>query len=112
MARTALTVQEISRNAITPSYGSANVDGHSYPNSGKEFFHVKTGGTGATVTVQTPGTVDGNAIADKSYVLGTNTERMIGPFPPSVYNQADGSVYIDFSSVTTVTIGAFRNSSS
>jgi hypothetical protein len=37
---------------------------------------------------------------------------MIGPFPPGSYSQPDGSTYIDFSAVTSVTIGAFRNSSS
>lgn len=111
MARTALTVQEIVRSGLTPSYSAANVDGHSLPNSGKEMFHVKSGGTGVTVTIQTPGTVDGQAVADRTVVLGTSTERMIGPFPPSIYNQSDGTVYIDFSQVATITCGAFRNSS-
>lgn len=106
--RTALAVQQISRSPLTPAYAAANVDGHSLPNTGREFFHVKTGGTGTTVTVVTPGTVDGQAVADKDYVIGTSAERMIGPFPREVYNQPDGSVHINFSSVATVTCGAFR----
>lgn len=108
MARTALTVQQISRAALTPSYASANVDGHSIPADGEAFIHVKTGGTGATVTVPIPRSIDGQAVASKSYVIGTSAERMIGPFPKDTYDQGDGSVHIDFSSVTTVTIGAFR----
>lgn len=108
MARTALTVQQISRAGLTPTYASANVDGHSIPADGEAFVHVKTGGTGATVTVPVPKTIDGQAVASKSYVLGTNTERMIGPFPADPYAQAGGEVNIDFSSVTTVTCAAFR----
>lgn len=110
MARTALTVQQITRSAITPSYAAANVDGHSVPNDGQMFLHIKTGGTGATVTVQIPTKVDGIAVANggRQYVIGTSTERMIGPFPPGSYNQGANEVYVDFSSVTTVTIAAIR----
>ena len=108
--RTALTVQQINRAALTPTYGAANVDGHSIPNDGQVFFHVKTGGTGATVTVQIPTKVDGIAVANggRQYVIGTSTERMIGPFPKDTYNQGANEVYIDFSSVTTVTCAAIR----
>lgn len=108
MARTALTVQQISRAAITPTYAAANVDGHSIPADGETFIHVKTGGTGATVSVPVPALVDGQAVTDKSYVIGTNSERMIGPFPKDPYAQASNEAYINFSSVTTVTIAAFR----
>jgi hypothetical protein len=110
MARTALTVQQINRNPLTPTYSSANGSGgNSIPNNdGQIFVIVKTVGTGCVVTVSTPGTVDGLAIADKTYTLGTNAERHIGPFPPNVYNQADGSVYLDFDSVTSVTLSAER----
>jgi len=108
MARTALAVQSIVRSGLTPSYAAANVDGHSLPNGGtQEFLHVKTGGTGTTVTIQTPTTVDGLAVADRTVVIGTSSERMIGPFPRSQYNQGAEEVYIDFSSVTTVTCAAF-----
>jgi hypothetical protein len=106
--RTSLTVQNVVRSGLTPSYSAANVDGHGIPNSGAEFLHVKTGGTGTTVTIPIPGTVDGQAVASKTVVLGTSTERMIGPFPPGTYNQASGEVHIDFSSVTTVTVAAIK----
>lgn len=111
MARQALAVQEATRSGLTPAYTAAHVDGFAVPNSGKEMIHVKSGGTGATVTFVTTPTVDGQAVADRSVVMGTNTERMLGPFPPNIYNQADGTMWIDFSSITTMTIGAFRNSS-
>lgn len=108
MARTALSVQQIRRSGLTPAYSAANVDGHSFPNSGQEILHVKTVGTGATVSFPIPGTVDGQAVASRSVVLGTNTERLIGPFPPGTYNQPDGNVNVDFSSVTSVTVAVLR----
>lgn len=109
MARTALAVQQVTRSGLTPAYAAANVDGHSLPNSGSEVVHVKTGGTGCTVTVPIPTLVDGQAVASKSYVIGVASERMIGPFPPGTYNQADSSVHLNFDSVATVTIAAIRH---
>lgn len=110
MARTALAVQQISRAGITPSYSAANADGHSVLNSGKEFLHVKNGsGSSINVTVQTPGTVDGQAIADRVVAVGAGAEKMIGPFPPDTYNQpGTNTLYVDFSAVTTVTVLAGR----
>jgi hypothetical protein len=74
------------------------------------FLYVKNAsGSPITVTIDTPGLVDGLAIANLTVsVPATTGERMIGPFPPGIYNQADGNVYVDWSSVTSVTAGVFR----
>jgi hypothetical protein len=56
-------IQQVSRSAITPTYAAGDaVNGHALANSGSEFLHVKTVGTGTTVTVQIPSTVDGQAV--------------------------------------------------
>jgi hypothetical protein len=108
MPRTALTNQNVKRTGLTPTYGAANAAGHSFANSGRELLHVKTVGTPTTVTIQTPGTVDGLAVAELVISLLANEERLIGPFPPSVYNQAGDEVYVDFSAVTAVTVAALK----
>jgi len=109
MARTALAVQTVIRAGLTPSYAAANVDGHSIPDDGRTYAHVKTGGTGCVVTEVTPGTVDGLAVPDRTVTIGTSSERLIGPFTPGgPYSQPGGEVHLNFDSVTTVTIGAFR----
>jgi hypothetical protein len=108
MARTTLTVQTIVRAGLTPSYAAANADGHALPNTGRECVHVKTGGTACTVTVQTPTTVDGLAVAERTIAIGTTSERFIGPFPRATYNQGAEAVYLDFSAVTSVTIAALK----
>lgn len=110
MARTTLAVQTISRDGITPSFTAANVDGHEINNSGRMFLYVKNGDASPiTVTIVTPGTVDGLAVADKTVTVPATDEEVIGPFPPQYYNQAPGetdTVFVDFSAVTSVTIAA------
>jgi len=108
MARQALNPQQIVRAALTPSYTAAHVDGFKMPNDGRAFIIVKTTDTGTVLTIQTPNTVDGLAIAERTVTIAFPAERVIGPFPPNDYNQASGEVYFDFSVLTNVTIAAFQ----
>lgn len=112
MARTALTVNAVSETGTTLSASAANVDGHSLVNTAranKLFLYVNNGsGVSVNVTIQTPQTVRGLAVADQVIAVGAGVEKIIGPFDASFYNQADGTVYVDFSAVTSVTVAAFR----
>jgi hypothetical protein len=73
-------------------------DGHKFANDGKVILLVRNsdGAAARVLTIQTPGTVDGQAIADRTVSVAFGTSRVIGPFPPSIYNQADGMVYLDY----------------
>ncbi len=109
MARQSLSVQDIERSGLEPSYSSAAGDGHSFQNNGRVFVHVKNDdGSSKTITIQTPGTVDGLAVADRTVDIPAGEERMIGPFSPGQYNQSDDTVYVDYSATTSVTIAALR----
>lgn len=109
MARTDMSYQQIVRTGLEQTYGAAHVDGNKFANDGRMFLHVKNGaGAPITVTIQTPGTVDGLAVAEQIVTVTNAEERMIGPFPPNIYNQSDGMVYVDFSSVTTITAAVLR----
>lgn len=112
MARTDLTVQSIAQAGIVPSYEAANAEGEAVPNNGQMFLHVKNGsGAEITVTLQTPVTYDGLALADQTVAVAAGAEKMIGTFS-SRFNQASGTdkgkVYVDFSAVTSVTLAAFQ----
>jgi hypothetical protein len=73
------------------------------------FLDVENAGSETTVTVDTPGTVDGLAVANLAVVVPATTgKKRIGPFPPDTYNQPDGTIKVTYSSVADVTIGAFR----
>lgn len=113
MARTDLTVQQVARPGLNPAYTAGNGSGgHSIPNDGRVFIHVKNGsGAPINATLQTPVTVDDQAalaVSDLVVAVPASGERMIGPFPPALYNQSDGKVYLDFSAVTSVTVAALR----
>ena len=109
MARTALTVQQIDADGLEPALTAANVDGHSVANDVGVYVEVANGsGASIDVTVPTPATQDGLAISDRVVAVPAGETRKIGPFPSRTYNQDDGTVHVDFSAVTSVTVGAFK----
>lgn len=100
-----LTAQTIIRSGLKPTYGSTASNGDKFENTGNEFVHIKNTDTSShTVTVATSATVDGLAVADRAVAIPASEERMIGPFPTSVYNDSDGFVQLTYSSVTSMTI--------
>ena len=112
MARTALTVNPIGLDGVrVDDAGAANVDGHSIPNSGSEsvLLYVNNGG-GAPITIDfvTNHSVAGITLPDKSPSLTNGQSKMYGPFPKAVFNQASGDIHVDFSSITSVTVKAFK----
>ena len=117
MARTELTVQNISRTGLEPTYSAANVDGHAFNNaSGRIFLHIlNTGGAACTVTIVTPITVDGKDVPDQTFsVQATTGDKLSGPFPAAVYNQVDSTLSIDkavwvgYSATSGVTVAAIK----
>jgi hypothetical protein len=111
MARGLLTVQDVLQTGITPSYTQATVDGTSFPNVGLPILiHIKnTSGSSTVVTFQTPGKAKGETITARTVTVpATSGDKVVSFFPPDVFNQADGTVYIDFSTYAAgVTIAAF-----
>lgn len=107
MARTALTEQAITSAGLEATYAAANVDGNKFNNTDRTLFHVKNAsGSDVTLTFQTPGTVDGLAIAERTVVCSAGEERLWRG-QPSIYNQPStdaGMVYVDYSAVTDVTV--------
>lgn len=106
-----LTVQQATRstNGIDLAGVAAAAGGDTFPNTGREVLIIKNGGGAPiTLTVATPATVDGLAVADLTATIGAGATRMIGPFPPSVYSASDGSVALTYSAVTSVTVAAVK----
>ena len=72
--------------------------------NGRTIIWAKNGSGGAiTVTIDTPGTVDGLAIANQAVSVPAGGERLIGPLNPAVYGQIAS---ITYSGVTSLTVGA------
>ncbi len=103
-----LTLNVVARAGVTVSLASAAVGGDEFVNTGQEFFMITNGGGSINVTISTPNSVDGNAIADLVVVVGAGVTMFIGPFPKGTYNDSANKVQITYSGVTTVTVGVFR----
>lgn len=108
MARTAITAQKITSAGIAPAYEPANVAGNSYRLVAGRYLHVKNGsGASVTVTVPTPGLVDGLAVADRTVAVPAAGERLIALGTTATYKQAGGVAHVDYSAVTSVTVAVF-----
>lgn len=106
-----LTVQDVKRTGVGPTYAAAAGGGDKFAPSKDTFLHAKNGSAGAlTVTVVTPNEAFKDvAIADVAVSVPAGGERMIGPFPAEHFaNSADGLADITYSGVTSLTIGAFK----
>lgn len=70
------------------------------------FLVVTNGATNVTVTIATPGTVSGIAIADPTYTVVANDTAII-PLT-NVFRGTDGRASITYDDVTNVTVGVFK----
>lgn len=71
--------------------------------SGNVLLRVTNGSAEATeVTIVTPGTVNGNAIADKIVSVAAGKTKEIGPFSPTAYNNPKGNLEVKFSKTTSI----------
>lgn len=108
MSATVLTVTAISRTGVALAGTAATVtDGDCFPNTGKEYVFIKNaGGSPITATLKfgTGGVVDGQSATERTVSITNGTEKIIGPFPPSYYNDANGRCTVICSAVTNVTI--------
>jgi len=118
MARTVLTVQDIVRTGLEATYSAGDdSNNHSFDNTGENvLLHVKNGATDVIVTISTPNSIDGLALAERTVTVSGSTERMIGPFPNAIYGtidtdpdpDIDPAIFIDLDDDTNVTLAALK----
>lgn len=116
MARTNLTVTEVTDAGVDPAGTAGTVDGHMVTLTGREFVEVNNADAAPqTVTVQTPGAPEGLAIADRVVSVPAGGRRIIGLANRGLYGQpstsADaGKAYINYAAgqEADFTVRAFR----
>jgi hypothetical protein len=107
-----LTVSRLTRDSATGvdiAGVAAAAGGDTFANDGQTLLNIfNGGGSPITLTVVTPATVEGLAVADRTYSIPASGRRVIGPFRPSLYNDAGGvvggNVSLTYSAVTSVTV--------
>lgn len=101
MARVDVPITQVTDTGVAPpaQVVADPVNNHSLAwNDGSVFIEATNTDASVVrnVTVETPGSVSGLAVADRVIAVpAAGGVRLIGPLPPAVYNQADGTVYVD-----------------
>lgn len=100
-----LSRQAMASSGLQATYSAVSASDTADISGGTTFLHVKNAGASSdTVTVVTPGTVDGLAISDRTVSVPNGQERFIGPLAPAVYmDPATGLATITHSYTTSVT---------
>jgi hypothetical protein len=112
-----LSVQSISRTGLAPVYEAAGEEGDKLRPGRGVFLHIRNAGvTAATVTLVTPGTVDGDlGIEDREVAVPGEDEVMVavperdGQGRPLYGDPADGGLAtVTYSDETDLTVAALR----
>jgi hypothetical protein len=100
-----IAVQPLTTSGLAPTFAAASAGGDTAP-IGSDFYLVVRNGGGApiTVTVVTPGTIKGLAIADTALSVPAAGEGFI-PLDSIYRNPNTGRADITYSAVTSVTVG-------
>lgn len=107
MARVDVTTQKIVGTGLAPNMTAPTADGDVI-DSGAVAVMVTNGSAGSiNVTVQTPATQAGLAVAEQIVAVAGSATKLIGPFPKGTYGQPsgddEGRVYVDYSAQASVT---------
>lgn len=103
-----LDIQTVGSSGLDPQYVAASSGGDKVVPGQGSYIHVKNSSGGSIdVTLVTPGTVQGLAVADRVVAVPGGGERKIAV--GSVYrNPADGLAQITYATEVGLTIGSFR----
>lgn len=104
-----LSVQAVPHAGLSPTYAAATAGGDAAITGTGLVLHVKNGDTVAhTVTLVTPGTVDGLAVTDRAVtVAGSGGDQYI-PLLDLYRNPSTGLASITYDAVTSVTVAVLR----
>lgn len=107
MARLELTPQQPTRAGMTVTFAAANMpDGNKVSNNGRRQLRIKNSGAEDTVTVLFGKSLDGVVLTQGKTITipATTGDITTGTWPVDEYNQADGSLYINYATGSGLTV--------
>ncbi|KKK48334.1 hypothetical protein LCGC14_3146150 [marine sediment metagenome] len=108
MPRVTITPSQLIVGGVAFSPVAVETDGNAFPNTGNQLFYIKNSNAGTiVVTIQTPLTIEGIAVAEITKSILTTEEFVFGTFSTHIFNQSNGEVWIDYDVATSVTIQVF-----
>ena len=103
----ALTIQTVVRAGLEATYVQAEAGGDTFVNTGKEIIQIRNGGgSDVTLTVGTPRTEDGLALADRTVNIPAGKERFLGAFQTAIYGTTVSLAYSGVGSLTLAVLKA------
>src|SRR5689334_14270500 len=105
-----LARQSIVRTGLTPALAAAAAGGDSFLNEGKTYFRVANGHATVARTVTIASQLSAGAIpqgaasANVAVVVPALGEKLIGPFDPAAFNDANGRVVVTYSTEADLTV--------
>lgn len=101
-----LTVQDMNTLAgLNPTYAACAGGGDDFVNTGHEYIHIKNGHSSPqSVTIHSQRLCDQGVEHDVVVSVPNAEERIIGPFHPARFNDANKKVQLTYSGVTALTI--------
>lgn len=105
---TVLATQQVARTGTTITFAAATSGGDKLTPGDHVALHVKnTGASVCNVTITTPPTYEGQAVADVTVTVAATTgDALIGPLPASLFRGSDGYASISYDQVSSVTVAA------
>lgn len=105
----ALSAQRVATSGTAPTYSSASAGGDTAPVGGGLKLHVSNGsGSAVTVSLVTPGTIDGLAIGDAALVVPAGGHGFI-PLTFVYRDPVTGRANITYSAVTSVNVAVLSD---
>jgi hypothetical protein len=112
MSDVVLAVEKLSPLGLEATYNGTLSASNTYfvRNSGRAFLHFKkSAAVDCVVTIQTPVTVGGLAVAEQTVTVDATTgDVFIGPFPPSIYNDGNNDLKFTLSDVDGLTVAVLE----
>lgn len=103
------STENIGTGGLAATYRAASASDKVAPGDGT-FLHVKNGSAtvALTVTLVTPGTVDGLPVGDRAVSVPVSADRFIAVPENPYMNYTDGLAEIQFSATASVTFAVLR----